>query len=104
MTTKQQLNHLNRTAVKLSLILSALALPLITQAGQEQKKQRVRYKLVDLGTLGGRGSSVTGPSNILNHRGTVVGGADTPNPIPLAQTVSPPAASSSMPSEGRRVS
>src|SRR6266516_2089451 len=78
MNTKHCLSHL-----KLALIVGALALPLITQAGHEQKKERARYKLIDLGTLGGPGSSFTGPSKILNHRGTVVGGADTPNPDPF---------------------
>src|SRR5437867_8254341 len=36
-----------------SVIVGALALPLTTQAAQQQKKEHPRYKLIDLGTLGG---------------------------------------------------
>src|SRR5690349_21351240 len=66
-----------------SVIVGALAPPLMTHAGQPPTKGRARYKLIDLGTLGGPGSSVTGPSKILNPQGAVVGGADTANPDPF---------------------
>ena len=48
MNTKNHLNHL-----KLALIVGSLALPLITQAGPPPTKEHPRYKLIDLGTLGG---------------------------------------------------
>src|SRR5258708_5272146 len=50
MKTKHHLNHL-----KLALIVGSLALPLITQAGQNP-----RYQLIDLGTFGGPFSEVVG--------------------------------------------
>jgi len=76
MNTKHHLNH-----VMLALIVGALALPLIiTQAGQDQTKEHPRYKLIDLGTLGGPASRLEGDSKVLNNAGTVVGDADTSNP------------------------
>ena len=74
MNTKHHLNHL-----KLALIVGSLALPLITQAGQNP-----RYKLVDLGTFGGPSSTFNDFSKTINNPGTVVGGADTPVPDPFA--------------------
>ena len=62
----------------LPLIISALALPLTTHAGQHP-----RYKLVDLGTFGGPSSSFTQLAKIINNQGAVVGGADTANPDPF---------------------
>src|SRR5207248_2774931 len=73
MNTKHHLNHL-----KLALIVGSLALPLMTQA-----EQHPRYKLIDLGTLGGPSSGFDFYTQIVNNRGTVVGGADTPNPDPF---------------------
>ena len=70
MKTKHHLNNL-----KLALMVGSLALPLITQAGQHP-----RYKLIDLGTLGGPASRLEGDSKVLNNAGTVVGDADTSNP------------------------
>ena len=64
-----------------SLIACALALPLITQAGQPPTKEHPRYKLIDLGTLGGPGSRILADfSKVLNNAGIVVGEADTSNP------------------------
>ena len=73
MNTKRRLNHL-----KLALIVAALALPLIAQAGHHP-----RYKLVDLGTFGGPGSVFTRFAQIVNDQGTVIGGADTAIPDPF---------------------
>ena len=70
MKTKQHLNH-----AKFALIVSVLSLPLMSQAGQHP-----RYKLIDLGTLGGPASRLEGDSKVLNNAGTVVGDADTSNP------------------------
>src|SRR5436309_2618195 len=39
-----------------SVIVGALALPLTTQAEQQQKKEHPHYKLIDLGTFGGPSS------------------------------------------------
>src|SRR5579859_2854901 len=82
MNTKHHLNHL-----RLALIVGALALPLIiTQGGQDQTKEHPRYKLIDLGTLGGPkyDPDFSGfPPRLLNEQGTVVGGMDTAVPDPL---------------------
>ena len=74
MKAKNHLNHL-----KLALIVGSLALPLIAQAGQHP-----RYKLIDLGTFGGPSSTSEDLAQVVNNRGTVVGGADTPIPDPFA--------------------
>jgi probable HAF family extracellular repeat protein len=52
------------------MLFVALALPLQLAA------QHTRYKLIDLGTFGGPGSTPTEFQQILNNHGTVVGGAD----------------------------
>ena len=84
MKTKHQLGHINRTVVKLSLIVSALALPLATQAGAPPAKPHARYKFIDLGTLGGPSSTVEFLIKSVNNHGTVVGAADTAVPDPFA--------------------
>ena len=75
MNTKHHLSPL-----KLALIVGSLALPLITQAEQPPTNTHPRYKLIDLGTLGGPGSRLEDSSKVLNNAGTVVGEADTSNP------------------------
>jgi probable HAF family extracellular repeat protein len=79
-------------------LFAALAIP-VRLASQEQQQQehsqeQHRYKLVDIGTFGGPASSVSfdngvngAPDQVLNHRGTVVGSADTsiPDPDPNCQ-------------------
>ena len=75
--------NLSGLLIALSLC-AALALPFVSYA-QEQKAEHHHYKLIDLGTFGGPGSTPTdGSQQILNNRGAVVGGADTPslNPYP----------------------
>jgi uncharacterized membrane protein len=59
-------------------LLIALATPVRLVSQQQQSASKPRYKLVDLGTLGGPSSGFS-PFNqvILNEGGTVVGGADT---------------------------
>jgi probable HAF family extracellular repeat protein len=59
-------------------IFALLVMPVRLAAQEQQKANKTRYKLVDLGTLGGPVSSF-GPFNsvILNEDGTAVGGADT---------------------------
>jgi probable HAF family extracellular repeat protein len=46
------------------------------------QKHTPRYKLIDLGTFGGRNSFTNGSSVVINESGTVVGGADTDIPCP----------------------
>ena len=60
------------------MLFAVLALPLQLAA------QHTRYKLIDLGTFGGPGSTPTEFQQVLNNHGTVVGGADTSslNPYP----------------------
>ncbi len=77
MNTKHHLNHLKLALIV--VIVGALALPSMAQAGQHP-----RYKLVDLGTLGGPSSGVTGAGDkSVNNNATVVGAADTANPDPF---------------------
>jgi probable HAF family extracellular repeat protein len=91
---------MNKRIMKLSLILSTLAL--LWSLGfmaQDISTQRVfadkgikrnsvathkRYILKDLGTLGGPSSGLSFFAGILNNRGTVVGDADTSIPDPFA--------------------
>ena len=91
---------MNRRIMKLSLIVSALALlcaPSLRLMAQDTTTQQAladkgaesnstathrRYILKDLGTLGGPSSVVPFFAQILNNRGTVVGGADTSIPDP----------------------
>jgi probable HAF family extracellular repeat protein len=72
MSTKYHLRPL-----KLALIAGSLSLPFAAKAGVHS-----RYKLLDLGTLGGPASSVAGGTGIINDRGTLIGGADTADPDP----------------------
>jgi probable HAF family extracellular repeat protein len=65
-------------------LLSTLTLTAGTSAQNTQVPgaKHHHYKVVDLGTFGGPGSTVTGFSHALTARGTVVGGADTPDANP----------------------
>jgi probable HAF family extracellular repeat protein len=76
-----------------AITLFALALPV-----QLAAQQHSRYKLIDLGTLGGPNSFVEAAGDlpvVLNNRGTVVGCADTSTPDPdfpnFSALLSPPA-------------
>jgi len=73
MNTKHHLGHLT-----LALIVGSLALPLTTQAEQQQKKEHPPYQLIDLGTFGGPSSTFEDLSKTLNNQGTAIGAADTP--------------------------
>jgi probable HAF family extracellular repeat protein len=64
-----------------TLVISAGAFAQSNAAEQHVAKQH-HYKVVDLGTFGGPFSTVTGFSHALTARGTVVGGADTPDANP----------------------
>ena len=66
-----------------SLLAGSLALPLITHADQQGKKEHPRYKLIDLGTFGGPASRVEDFQRVLNNRGAVIGVADTADPDPF---------------------
>ena len=66
-----------------SALAAAMALPLAAQGPNKHD----RYILVDIGTLGGPESSLSGPCcQIVNNSGTFVGEADTsiPHPYPDA--------------------
>src|SRR5215471_5333245 len=75
-------------AILLSVIAGTLSFPLITHAGQQ--KEHRRYRLVDLGTFGGPSSTSEDQAQIVNNRGTVVGGADTAIPDPFAPDCASP--------------
>src|SRR6476620_1417974 len=84
----QQANHhlgnLQRPLVNVSLMFSALVVPLATQAGPPPAETHPRYKLIDLGTLGGPSSTFEGLSETINNQGTAIGTADTAVPDPFA--------------------
>jgi probable HAF family extracellular repeat protein len=70
------------TGTTLAVLLAVLAIgtPL---AAQEHKHKHSRYILKDLGTLGGSYSQVNVLSVVINEKGTVVGGSDTPDTDPI---------------------
>src|ERR1700740_3833934 len=51
---------------------------------QSEKKELIRYKVIDIGTFGGPNSGNNGSSVIMNNAGTLVGFADAPTPDPYA--------------------
>jgi probable HAF family extracellular repeat protein len=65
------------TFVTAMTLLAALAIPIGLAA-----QQHTRYKLVDLGTLGGPASAINGGTTSLDSRGIAVGAADTSVPNP----------------------
>ena len=77
--------RLMRFTVITLFVTLAIAVPLAAQEQQRRgpKKDHPRYKLVDVGTLGGPQSfSFFGDAQPMNKRGTAVGQADTPVPDP----------------------
>src|SRR5438132_1582138 len=73
-------------AITVITLLAALTLPVSLAA------QRTRYKLIDIGTLGGPNSGVNGtPPPMINNRGEVAGIADTLEPCPYLGGVKSPA-------------
>lgn len=73
--------------------LAVLAIPQCVAAQnnttQQNKKKHHTYKVVDLGTLGGPGSAVSGLEHTLTAQGAVAGGADTPDANPNPACLSP---------------
>src|ERR1700676_3670410 len=86
----------SKASTSLSVVLIAvLVLPVRLgaqeQERREEKKEHVRYKLIDLGTFGGPqsfGDFGHGAANI-NNQGTAVGVADTPTPDPYYPNFNP---------------
>jgi len=78
-----------------TLLIAALAVPLWTAAqdnpSPDNKPKLKKYRLIDLGTLGGPNSQVNGtPPPMINNEGTVAGLADTSSPcLYLGGQVSP---------------
>jgi probable HAF family extracellular repeat protein len=73
------------TSIVAITLFAVLATPML--AAQEQKKEHTRYKLIDLGTLGGPHSygSVNGDGfSLINNSGVVASFADTALPDPNA--------------------
>jgi probable HAF family extracellular repeat protein len=73
------------TCIIAMMLFAALAIA-VQLAAQEQKRERTRYKLIDIPTLGGpkaygQGNG-PGTSRFLNNPGIVVGSADTSTPDP----------------------
>src|SRR5580704_17823275 len=67
------------------LIATTITINSSAQNKADNKSQHPRYRLVDLGTLGGGWSFISsGPPllKILNNQGVVVGDADTSTPDP----------------------
>jgi probable HAF family extracellular repeat protein len=67
-------------------LLTALSVPLRLAAqdkdNHNDEHRHHHYKLIDIGTFGGPNSTVTGFEQVVNDRGMVTGGADTPTPDP----------------------
>jgi uncharacterized membrane protein len=65
-------------------VFATLALPLAAQNHQANVNTHHHYQMSDLRTLGGPSSGVeTEPEqNVINNKGTIVGGADTSLPTP----------------------
>ena len=61
-----------------------MSIRVYAQEKQERDAQHHHYKLIDLGTFGGPNSGVNIEpfQNVINSKGTVVGGADTSMPTP----------------------
>jgi probable HAF family extracellular repeat protein len=81
------MNSRTRTSIALALFIT-LAIP-VGLDGQDKAKegqphQYHHYQLIDLGTFGGPSSGVSFEpwQNVINSKGTVVGGADTSTPEP----------------------
>jgi probable HAF family extracellular repeat protein len=81
---------MNRTVLKLSLLVPTLAVALMAQAEAPPEKAHPRYKLVDLGTFGGPSSTSEDFAQTVNNHGTAVGAADTAIPDPFAPNCSSP--------------
>lgn len=68
----------------MTLLTVAVAVRLAAQARpQSEKKEHLRYKLVDIGTFGGPNSGNNGESIVMNSEGDVTGSADTSTPDPF---------------------
>src|SRR4029077_7809081 len=72
----------------IAMTLFALAIAVVVAAQENVTQNRTpshhRYQLIDLGTFGGpnSGVSIEPWQNVINSKGTVVGGADTSIPTP----------------------
>lgn len=63
----------------------SISMGLAAQNRGDNPPKHPHYQLIDLGTLGGPSSSTSDPpARVVNNRGVVVGGADTPAPNPNA--------------------
>ena len=71
------------TSITAMMLFAALAIPAGLAAQKQQpNNQQPRYRLIDLGTLGGPMSIVPGLEQVLNNRGMVSGDSDTAIPDP----------------------
>jgi probable HAF family extracellular repeat protein len=66
----------------LVLITIAVTIPLTAKQDQEQCKEHPQYKLVDMGTFGGRQSYLPFYAQSLNNKGAIAGWGDTLTPDP----------------------
>src|SRR5947207_15971051 len=69
------------------ILATAIALLTVLVLSIPVAAQRIRYKLIDIGTFGGPASYFTSPgigpgSQVLSNRGMLAGKADTPIPDP----------------------
>jgi probable HAF family extracellular repeat protein len=79
---KLKTQNLTFTATLLATLLVSPSAFAQSKATEEHGAKHHQYRVVDLGTFGGPNSTVTGFSHALTARGTVVGGADTPDANP----------------------
>jgi probable HAF family extracellular repeat protein len=75
------MNSAKLTCIIATALLVALAVP-VSLAAKEHPTKHHKYILVDMGTLGGPGSHISGPQ-FINDRGMFAGYADTSTPDPF---------------------
>jgi len=78
----------NLVIAAILLATVSMTIQLSAQNGASVSQSPSRYKLIDLGTLGGYQSVLSpayGSANILTHRGAVIGSAETTLPDPFPQ-------------------
>ena len=68
----------------ITAILAVVLIPRTQPAAQETTPQHVRYRLVEVGTFGGRNSVYNVFTRAVKNDGTVVGAANTSTPDPYA--------------------
>jgi probable HAF family extracellular repeat protein len=67
----------------IAAVLAVLTLPISAQDGQNSRNKHHRYKLIDMGTLGGPNSGQVGGGQTINNQGAVIAMAGLNKPDPF---------------------